>query len=142
MRSRKVDARSIPYLANERKDPKFDLRQRSKIKDTDLHARISKTRWVEHVMRFKDNRWMRAVTNWISRDIKRFIGRPPTRWSDFFTKGIEKRYDAHRIPRAWTTHWAILAHDREKWKCCWYQLESPDDQRDDSDTGDPKNSSF
>ncbi|KAJ1356854.1 mitochondrial 54S ribosomal protein YmL35 [Parelaphostrongylus tenuis] len=44
---------------------------------------------------------------------------------------MEERYDAQRIPRARRTHWASLARDREKWKSCWYPLESLDDQRDD-----------
>ncbi|KAJ1369474.1 hypothetical protein KIN20_038447 [Parelaphostrongylus tenuis] len=87
-------------------------------------------------MRFNDNRWTRAVTDWIPRDVKRSKGRPLTRWSDFFTKAMEERYDAQRIPRVRRTHWATLARDREKWKSCWYPLESLDDQRDTGDTGD------
>ncbi|KAJ1354770.1 hypothetical protein KIN20_011804 [Parelaphostrongylus tenuis] len=35
------------------------------------------------------------------------------------------------IPSARRTYWAALVRDREKWKCCWYSLESLDDQRDD-----------
>ncbi|KAJ1362675.1 hypothetical protein KIN20_038426 [Parelaphostrongylus tenuis] len=75
-----------------------DLRQRSKIKSAVLHAKISKIRWAGHVMRFNDNRWTKAVSDWIPRDIKRSTGRPPTRWSNFFTKETEERYDAQRIP--------------------------------------------
>ncbi|KAJ1347849.1 hypothetical protein KIN20_038386 [Parelaphostrongylus tenuis] len=56
-----------------------DLRQRSKIRDAVLHARISKIRWAGHEMRFNDNRWTRAVTDWIPRDVKRSKGRPLTR---------------------------------------------------------------
>uniref|UniRef100_A0A0K0DF99 Uncharacterized protein n=1 Tax=Angiostrongylus cantonensis TaxID=6313 RepID=A0A0K0DF99_ANGCA len=81
-------------------------------------------------MRVNDNRWTRAVSYWIPRDVKRTAGRPPTRWSEFFTKNLEERYDARRVPEARRTHWAALARDSEKWRTYWRPLESLDDQRD------------
>ncbi|KAK6751618.1 hypothetical protein RB195_003188 [Necator americanus] len=75
------------------------LRQRSKIGDAAAFAKESKTRWAGQVMRFDDNRWTRAVSDWVPRDIKRTTGRPPTRWSDFFTKSLKEKYDAIRVPR-------------------------------------------
>ncbi|KAE9420681.1 hypothetical protein Angca_006393, partial [Angiostrongylus cantonensis] len=42
-----------------------DLRQRSKIKDAVLYAKQSKIRWAGHAMRMNDNRWTRAVSDWI-----------------------------------------------------------------------------
>ncbi|KAE9413950.1 hypothetical protein Angca_004623, partial [Angiostrongylus cantonensis] len=68
------------------------LRQRSKIKDAVLYAKQSKIRWAGHVMRMNDNRWTRAVRDWITRDVKRSAARPPTRWSKFFTKSLDERY--------------------------------------------------
>ncbi|KAE9417881.1 hypothetical protein Angca_002600, partial [Angiostrongylus cantonensis] len=59
-----------------------DLRQRSKIKDAVLYAKQSKVRWAGHVMRMNDNRWSRAVSDWIPRDVKRTAGRAPNRWSE------------------------------------------------------------
>ncbi|KAK6740110.1 hypothetical protein RB195_008527 [Necator americanus] len=85
------------------------LRQRSKIRDAAAFAKESKIRRAGHVMRFNDNRWARAVSDWVPRDIKRTTGRPPTRWSDFFTKSLKEKYDALRVPRERRNHWATLA---------------------------------
>ncbi|KAK6736137.1 hypothetical protein RB195_019048 [Necator americanus] len=92
------------------------LRQRSKIRDAAAFAKESKIRWAGHVMRFDDNRWTRAVSDWVPRDIKRTTGRPPTRWSDFLTKSFKENYDALRVPPERRNHWATLARDRDKWK--------------------------
>ncbi|KAK6764708.1 hypothetical protein RB195_024874 [Necator americanus] len=99
------------------------LRQRSKIRDPAAFAKESKMRRAGHVMRFNDNRWARAVSDWVPRDIKRTTGRPPTRWSDFF-------YDALRVPRERMHHWATPARDRDKWKNYWRPLDHFEDQRD------------
>ncbi|KAK6728348.1 hypothetical protein RB195_005781 [Necator americanus] len=88
------------------------LRQRSKIRDAAAFAKESKIRWAGHVMRFNDNRWTGAVSDCVPRDTKRTTGRPPTRWSDFFTKSFKEKYDALRVPRERRNHWATLARDR------------------------------
>ncbi|KAE9418634.1 hypothetical protein Angca_008816, partial [Angiostrongylus cantonensis] len=51
-----------------------DLRQRSKIKDAVLYAKQSRIRGAGHVMRMNNNRWTRAVSNWIPQDFKRTAG--------------------------------------------------------------------
>ncbi|KAK6763544.1 hypothetical protein RB195_024026 [Necator americanus] len=90
--------------------------ENAKIRDAAAFAKESKIRWAGHVMRFNDNRWTRAVNDWVFRDIKRATGRPLTRWSDFFTKSFKEKYDALRVPREGRNHWATLARDRDKWK--------------------------
>ncbi|KIH45988.1 hypothetical protein ANCDUO_23962 [Ancylostoma duodenale] len=86
--------------------------------------------WDGHVMRFNDNRWTRAVSDWTSRDVKCTTGRPPPRWSDFFTKSFKDRHYALRVPRTDRIHWTTLARERDKWKDCWRPLGIPEDQQE------------
>ncbi|KAE9419169.1 hypothetical protein Angca_009832, partial [Angiostrongylus cantonensis] len=59
-----------------------DLHQQSKIKDVVLYAKQSKMWWARHLVRMNDNRWTRAVSDWIPLDVRRTVGRPQTRWSE------------------------------------------------------------
>ncbi|EYC26254.1 hypothetical protein Y032_0010g1047 [Ancylostoma ceylanicum] len=104
------------------------LRQQSKIRDAAVYAKLGKIRWAGHVMRRNTNRWMRAVSDWNPRNLKRTTGRPPTPWSDFFMTSTEERYDAFRVSRTDRTHWTTLARESDKWKDCWRPLGLPDDQ--------------
>ncbi|WKX89605.1 hypothetical protein Q1695_008897 [Nippostrongylus brasiliensis] len=82
-----------------------ELRRQSKIRDAVAWAKLSK--------------------------IRRTPGRPPLRWSDFFVKSLNDRFDALRVPRASRTHWSTMARDRDEWRRYWRPLEQIDDQRDD-----------
>ncbi|EYC00700.1 hypothetical protein Y032_0113g358 [Ancylostoma ceylanicum] len=81
------------------------LRRQSKIREAAVYAKPSKIRWAGHVMRQNDHRWTRAVSDWTPRNVKRTTGRPPTRWSDFFTKSFKERYDALRVSPTDRTYW-------------------------------------
>ncbi|KIH68929.1 hypothetical protein ANCDUO_00734 [Ancylostoma duodenale] len=83
-------------------------------------------------MRLNDHRWTRAVSDFTPQDVKRTTGRPPTRWSDFFTKSFKERYNAVRVPRTDRIHWTTLARERDKWKDCWRPLGTSEDQRESS----------
>nr|CDJ91750.1 RNA-directed DNA polymerase (reverse transcriptase) domain containing protein [Haemonchus contortus] len=104
-----------------------ELRRRTKIRDAVDYAKKSKIRWAGHVMRYSDDRWTRAVTDWIPRDIKRTSGRLPTRWSHFFTKALNERNVEPPVPEARTIHWTTLARDEYEWRRYWRPLEGVDD---------------
>ncbi|KAE9417198.1 hypothetical protein Angca_002464, partial [Angiostrongylus cantonensis] len=63
--SLRISSRLVARLRGQDGIRSSDLRQRSKIKDAVLYAKQSKIRWAGHVMRMNDNRWTRAVSDWI-----------------------------------------------------------------------------
>ncbi|KIH65871.1 hypothetical protein ANCDUO_03805 [Ancylostoma duodenale] len=67
-------------------------------------------------MRLSDKCWTRAASDWAPRDVKRTTGRPPTGWSDFFTKSFKEKYDALCVPRTDGIGQLWLARATDKWK--------------------------
>ncbi|KAK6750419.1 hypothetical protein RB195_002413 [Necator americanus] len=90
------------------------LRQRSKTTDAVAFAKFSKIMWTGHVVRFNGNRWTRAVSDWVPRDIKRATGRPQIQWSDFFTESFKEKFNAVRVPRGRRSHETTLERNCDK----------------------------
>ncbi|WKX91158.1 hypothetical protein Q1695_009751 [Nippostrongylus brasiliensis] len=86
-----------------------ELREKSQLADPLQYMKKSKYRWAGHLLRRKDDRWSLRVTEWLPRDHKRPLGRPPTRWADSFSKSFRER----SLP-----HWMQVARDRAVWKSC------------------------
>ena len=81
------------------------LRQMSGVKDVVVATRENKLRWAGHVARLRDDRWSSIINDWLPRERKRPVGRPPLRWREYMVKV------AGQI-------WQGIAQDRVVWKSC------------------------
>ena len=61
-------------------------------------------------MRRNDTRWTTLLQEWIPRNEKRPVGRPPMRWADSLRKEISVRQGTQTIEP-----WSTIAKDRNKW---------------------------
>lgn len=80
-----------------------DLRDKTKL--TDILSQIDKQkwRWSGHLMRDKQGKWSKKVTEWYPRDGQRSRGRQRKRWSD------DIKLTAGHL-------WSRVAQDRPQWK--------------------------
>ncbi|CAD6195925.1 unnamed protein product [Caenorhabditis auriculariae] len=99
---------SAPLEQWKKEQRSTELRQLSHIGDLEEHIQRGKHRWGGHVIRRQDDRWSTRLTHWIPRNIKRPLGRPPTRWTDYFRKNISQP----------GRHWRTVVQDRAAWRTC------------------------
>lgn len=79
-----------------------DLKKRSQVVDVAEQTIKLKFKWAGHLMRRRDDRWTKRITEWRPRDGKRSRGRQKTRWRD-----------------ALPTNYQRLAQDRGLWRSFW-----------------------
>ena len=79
------------------------VRQQTGVQDILERIKQLKWQWAGHLARIPDNRWTKAVTEWIPLDKKRKRARPRTRWIDDMNKFIG-------------VTWMQVARDRMVWK--------------------------
>uniref|UniRef100_A0A914QP92 Uncharacterized protein n=1 Tax=Panagrolaimus davidi TaxID=227884 RepID=A0A914QP92_9BILA len=69
--------------------PREWLRERTQLKDIVQLSRERKFNYLRKLMSLPNDRWNRMLTEWTP-DVKRPVGRPPTRWIDDLTKFANK----------------------------------------------------
>ena len=81
------------------------VRQQTGVQDIIVRIKQLKWQWAGHVARITDNRWTRAVTEWLPLDQKRKKARPKVRWEDDIKKYIGVTWmRVGRNRKAWKHH--------------------------------------
>jgi hypothetical protein len=79
------------------------VREQTGLQDIMIVTRKLKWQWAGHIARVTDNRWTKAITEWIPLDGKRKQARPKLRWDD-------------EIRKCAGTMWMRVARNRVEWK--------------------------
>jgi hypothetical protein len=80
-----------------------EIRKKTGIRDVGTMAKSLKWNWAGHLLRTRDERWSKSVTEWYPRENKRKRGRPRARWRDDFDHYVGKT-------------WMQLTTNKELWK--------------------------
>uniref|UniRef100_A0A7I4Z1G7 Reverse transcriptase domain-containing protein n=1 Tax=Haemonchus contortus TaxID=6289 RepID=A0A7I4Z1G7_HAECO len=67
---------TVPIHASTEGNPEFRAPSSNEDQQCRNYAKESKIRWTGHFMRYSDDCWTRALTEWISRNVKRTLRRP------------------------------------------------------------------
>ncbi|GBP94035.1 Putative uncharacterized transposon-derived protein F52C9.6 [Eumeta japonica] len=79
------------------------IKNETKFKDANKVCKTLKWKWAGHMLREKNEKWTRIISEWYPRDGKRNKGRPIKRWEDDI-KGVAG------------PEWTRIARDRDRWK--------------------------
>ncbi|GBP23911.1 hypothetical protein EVAR_86288_1 [Eumeta japonica] len=80
------------------------IKNETKFKDANKVCKTLKWKWwAGHMLREKNEKWSRIISEWYPRDGKRNKGRPIKRWEDDI-KGVAG------------PEWTRIARDRDRWK--------------------------
>lgn len=80
-----------------------EIKNKTKFTQANSLCRTLKWRWIGHMLREKQEKWTKTITEWYPRDGKRNKGRQTKRWED-------------DIKKVAGPEWIRVAKDREKWK--------------------------
>ncbi|GBP52316.1 Putative uncharacterized transposon-derived protein F52C9.6 [Eumeta japonica] len=95
--------RSIVGTKHQDRARNTDIRMKTKLTDILLRIDQQKWRWTGHMMRDKQGKWCKAVSEWYPRDGKRSRGRQCIRWEDDIKMTAGPR-------------WRRVTQDRPQWK--------------------------
>ncbi|CAI2293098.1 unnamed protein product [Caenorhabditis sp. 36 PRJEB53466] len=109
IRARLFDSIVLPALAYGSETWTFTKALAERVRVPLLHVKKRKFGWAGHVARRTDNRWTTLTQEWIPRDTKRPVGRPPIRWIDALNKEVTIRQGNRVVP------WSTIAKDRKAW---------------------------
>ena len=87
------------------------FRRLSGVKDIVVATRENKLRWAGHIARAQDGRWSSLIKDWLPRESKRSVGRPPLRWNDYLRRAVGQ-------------NWREIAQDRKLWSDCARRVSS------------------
>ncbi|KAJ8735284.1 hypothetical protein PYW07_006904 [Mythimna separata] len=79
------------------------IKNETKFKDVSKVCKTLKWKWTGHMLREKNEKWTKIITEWYPRDGKRSKGRQIKRWED-------------DIKKVAGPEWIRIARDRDRWK--------------------------
>lgn len=95
--------RSVIGVKRKEKVRLTEIKNKTQFKQANSLHRTLKWQWTGHMLREKQEKWTKIVTEWYPRDGKRNKGRQTKRWED-------------DIKKVAGPEWSRIAKDRQKWR--------------------------